>query len=66
MQVGTKVDETGMLLREGDSFVLRRDAGGRLLLDLRRTPVAEANKHVRVTGTWVGDSLIDVDKLQLL
>ncbi len=66
MQVGTRIDETGTLLREGSSFYLRRDAGGRYLLDLRRTPIDEVEKRVRVIGTYVGDELVDVDGVALL
>lgn len=65
MKVGERIDETGMLLRDGGSFYLRRDAGGRFRLDLRRTPVDEVEKQVRVIGTFVGDDLIDVDGISL-
>ena len=54
-----------MLLRDGGSFYLRRDGGGRFLLDLRRTPVDEVEKPVRVIGTYVGGELIDVDGVSL-
>ncbi len=59
--VGTRIDESGMLLREGGGFVLRRDLGGRWLLDLHRVPVDHVEKRVRVSGTIVGDGLVDVD-----
>jgi hypothetical protein len=65
MQVGARIDELGMLLREGSSFYLRRDAGGRFRLDLRRTPIDETGKQVRVIGTYVGDDVVDVDGVQL-
>ena len=65
MQVGARIDETGMLLRDGGAFVLRRDNGGRWRLDLRRTPVDEIEQRVRVVGTYVGDELIDVDGVSL-
>lgn len=66
MQVGARVDEMGMLLRDGGGFVLRRDEGGRFRLDLRRTPVEEVEQRVRVVGTYVGDELVDVDGVALL
>jgi hypothetical protein len=59
--IGARIDETGTLVREGGSFALRRDAGGRYHLDLHRVPVDEVEKRVRVTGTLVGDGLVDVD-----
>lgn len=59
--VGTKVVESGTLLHEDGSFVLRRDLGGRWLLDLHRVPVDHVEKRVRVTGTIVGEGLLDVD-----
>lgn len=59
--IGTRVDETGTLLREASGFVLRRDLGGRWKLDLHRIPVDHIEKRVRITGTFVGDGLVDVD-----
>jgi hypothetical protein len=58
---GTRIDETGMLVREGGGFMLRRDEGGRYRLDLHRVPVDHVEKRVRVTGVMVEDDLVDVD-----
>ena len=66
MQIGHRVDETGLLLRDGGSFYLRRDAGGRFALDLRRTPIDEVEKRVRLVGTYVGSDLVDVDGVSLI
>lgn len=66
MNIGARIDETGTLLRDGGSFYLRRDAGGRFRLDLRRTPVDEIEQRVRIVGTYVGDELVDVDGVALL
>ena len=59
--IGTRIDETGTLLREAGGFFLRRDLGGRWKLDLHRVPVDHIEKRVRITGTVVGDDLVDVD-----
>ena len=61
--IGTRIDKTGALLRERAAFVLRRDLGGRRVLDLRHVPVNHVEKRVRITGTIVGDGLVDVDSL---
>ena len=66
MQIGQRVEETGLLLREGGSFYLRRDVGGRFTLDLRRTPIDEVEKRVKLIGTYVGPDLIDVDGVSLI
>jgi hypothetical protein len=66
MQVGQKIEETGLLLRDGGSFYLRRDVGGRFALDLRRTPIDEVEKRVKLVGTYVGADLIDVDGVSLI
>lgn len=63
LSVGTRIDETGTLLREGAAFVLRRDLGGRWMLDLHRVPVDHVEKRVRITGVIVGDGLVDVVSL---
>lgn len=59
--VGTRIVESGTLLREDGGFALRRDLGGRWLLDLHRVPVDHVEKRVRITGTIVGKELVDVD-----
>jgi len=59
--IGTRIEESGTLLREGAGFVLRRDLGGRWMLDMHRVPVDHVEKRVRITGVVVADGLIDVD-----
>jgi len=61
MMIGTRIEETGMLLREAGGFALRRDLGGRWMLDLHRVPVDHVEKRVRITGVVVAEGLIDVD-----
>lgn len=58
--IGTKIEESGTLIREAGGFILRRDLGGRWKLDLHRVPVDYVEKRVRITGTVVGDNLVDV------
>lgn len=62
-RIGTKIDETGTLLPKGAAFVLRRDLSGRWMLHLHRVPVDHVERRVRITGTVVGDGLIDVNSL---
>jgi hypothetical protein len=59
--IGSRVDETGMLIRDGGAFYLRRDLGGRYELELRRTPVDLVEKRVRLVGTLVGIDLVNAD-----
>ncbi|APZ97413.1 hypothetical protein BWQ93_02090 [Sphingopyxis sp. QXT-31] len=59
--IGSRIDESGTLLRVAGGFALRRDLGGRWRLDLRRTPVDHVEKRVRITGTLVGEDLVEVD-----
>jgi CO/xanthine dehydrogenase FAD-binding subunit len=66
MQDGLHVDETGILIREGCAFYLRRDAGGRFLLDLPRTPVDEVEKRVRISGIARGDDVVEVEGVALI
>jgi hypothetical protein len=66
MRVGQRIDEMGTLIRDDGGFYLRRDAGGRLRLDLHRTPVDEVEKRVRLIGTFVGDDLVDVEGVSLV
>ena len=59
--IGTRIDETGTLIRDGGAFYLRRDLGGRYELELQRTPVNLVEKRVRLVGTLVGPSLVSAD-----
>jgi len=59
--VGTRVDETGTLIRDGGVFYLRRDLGGRYELELHRTPVDLVEKRVRLVGTLVGPALVNAE-----
>jgi hypothetical protein len=59
--IGSRVEETGTLIRDGGGFALRRDIGGRIKLDIHRVPVDHIEKRVRVTGVIVAEGLIDVD-----
>ena len=59
--VGTQIVEDGMLIRDGGAFYLRRDQGGRYLLELQRTPVDLVEKRVRLVGTLVGPDLVSAD-----
>ncbi|TVV72872.1 DUF5818 domain-containing protein [Sphingomonas solaris] len=61
---GEAIDETGMLMRVGGGFALRRDSGGLWRLDLHRTPVDLVGKRVRVIGTRTGPDVVDVDGVQ--
>jgi glycerol-3-phosphate O-acyltransferase len=58
-QTGTPIDEVGTLVRDGGAFYLRRDLGGRYLLELQRTPVDLVEKRVRLRGTLVGPDLVN-------
>lgn len=60
MPLGSRHDETGLLLREGDALILRRDDGGRWRLDADRCSEALLGTRVRVTGTRSGFDLLDV------
>lgn len=61
MDVGTRIDEVGTLIRDGGAFYLRRDLGGRFELALHRTPVDLVEKRVRLIGTIVGPDRVDAD-----
>lgn len=65
MQDGAPIDETGVLVRDGGGFWLRRDAGGRYLLELPRAPVDEVEKRVRVVGTLGAGDHVFVDGVSL-
>ena len=59
--IGTRIDETGTLSRDGGAFYLHRDSGGRYQLELQRTPVDLVEKRVRLVGTLVGADRVSAD-----
>jgi hypothetical protein len=63
-EIGVRVEETGMLLREHDSYVLRRDLGGRWKLDLHRVSISGNETRVTISGVVVAQDLIDVIALR--
>lgn len=60
-EIGSHIEETGRLVREGGGFVLLRDKGGRLRLDLHRVPVDQVERQVRVSGVLVAEGLVEAD-----
>lgn len=58
--IGTRIEETGTLLRDGNAIVLRRDAGGRWALDMHRVTVELVDKRVCIQGIVVEDGIVDV------
>lgn len=61
MTVGTSIDETGTLVRDGAGFYLQRDAGGRFELELHRVPVDLVAKRVRVRGILVAPGRVSAE-----
>lgn len=64
MAVGDPVDESGLLLREGGGFILRRDRGGLWRLELHRVPVDLVGKRVRLVGEQSELDLVEVYGIQ--
>jgi hypothetical protein len=58
---GDRIEETGVLVRDGGGFALRRDVGGLYRLELSRTPVDHVEKRVRITGTLLADDLVQAE-----
>ncbi|ATE64097.1 hypothetical protein CMV14_06590 [Rhizorhabdus dicambivorans] len=58
------MNETGMLLRDGGGFVLKRDLGGFYRLELHRTPVDLVEKRVRLIGTLTAPDHVEADGVQ--
>jgi hypothetical protein len=65
MEADAPIDETGILIREGGGFCLRRDLGGRYLLELPRMPVDEVEKRVRIVGTLLSAGHVLVEGVSL-
>ncbi|USI73840.1 DUF5818 domain-containing protein [Sphingomonas morindae] len=61
---GDSFVDSGTLVREAGGFVLRRDSGGAVLLELNRLPVDHVEKKVFVTGIYVEAGRVEVRALR--
>ena len=51
--IGTRINEVGILVRDGGAFYLRRDVGGRYELELHRTPVDLVESASGSSAHWM-------------
>jgi hypothetical protein len=63
MKLGSRIEEAGLLLLEGETYFLRRDLGGRFRLDLRRVTALTSEQRVQITGVLVGAGFVDVSAI---
>jgi len=49
MTPGTRIEETGTLVRDGGRWIFRRDAGGRYRLETGRVTLPDEGARVRLT-----------------
>ena len=66
MPLGSPIDESGLLLRDGAGLILQRDDGGRWRLDASPRHRELAGRRVRVKGKRSGFDLVDVEMLDPL
>jgi hypothetical protein len=59
--IGDPIIISGTLIRDGAGFALRAERGVIYHLQLHRTPVDHVEKRVRVTGTLIGERLIETE-----
>ena len=60
-RIGSRVDERGIIVREGDQLIFRRESGGRWNLEPDRVGEAHAGEIVTVRGVIVGEGLVAVE-----
>ncbi|WP_339348675.1 DUF5818 domain-containing protein [uncultured Sphingomonas sp.] len=65
MPIGSRHDETGLLLREGRALTLQRDGGGRWRLDAPHKLEKLSGCRVRVIGVRDGFDLLAVERFDL-
>lgn len=64
MPLGSRHDESGLLLAEGRFLILQRDDRGRWRLDAPLRAERYLGHRVRVTGVRSGFDLLDVEKVE--
>lgn len=66
MPLGSTVDESGLLLRDGAGLILQRDDGGRWRLDASPRYRELEGRRVRLKGKRSSFDLVDVEALDPL
>ena len=64
--IGSRCDETGTLFREGERFLLRRDLGGRIGLELKLVLTGKGVDRVRIIGVLVAEDLVVSNSVRAL
>lgn len=64
MPIGSKHDETGLLLKDARNLVLERDAGGTWRLDPTAKALRLVGRRVRVQGTRDGFDLLAITRIE--
>lgn len=61
-KIGTRIDESGMLVQAGDQLVFRRELGGRWMID--GTPAAHQvlGQRGRLIGTLVDAETVTIER----
>ncbi len=62
-RIGSKIDERGIIFREGERFIFRRECGGRGLLEPDRVDEAHAGRMITMRGVIVGEGLVCVEAI---
>lgn len=60
-RIGSRINERGTIVREGERFVFRRESGGRWQLEPDRVGEAHVGHLVAMRGVIVGEGLVAVD-----
>ena len=62
-KIGSRIDERGIIVRDGDQFIFRRESGGRWLLEPDRVDDAHAGQMITMRGVIVGEGLVTVETI---
>ena len=65
VKIGEEIQLSGTLIRDGGGFAVRVERGVLFHLQLHRVPVDQVEKRVQISGTLIGEHLIEVESLGL-
>ena len=57
-QVGSVIQECGVIVRDGEKVVFRREQGGRFMLEAKELRSELIGRRVAILGTVVGEETI--------
>lgn len=62
-RIGSKIDERGIIVRDGERIIFRRESGGRWALEAVGIDLAQLSRVIKLRGVVVDEGLIAIEAI---